>query len=103
MDRLGSKTQLISLQFAIFEEMVEKQSPVRFCVSKTGDVAGDLSLVLDVDLYKLAFLEERISAGVVFGGFGWGGRSLRPSLSKKIEAQQDRGQKQQQLHARIRA
>src|SRR6185369_10440058 len=85
---LCGERQIFAIEFAGFEEQIEKLATIAFRFAIARDKAGHVAFVLDRELHKLAVLQKRIHAGVIVGGL-WGGGIWRRILSIRKHASQE--------------
>src|SRR6185503_10786410 len=63
---------LLTIRSSCLDELIEEGPFVVVGISITGDKAAHITLVFEGDLDELALFHERVHAGIVRNGNGWG-------------------------------
>src|SRR5271157_1168400 len=82
MHNLSREVQLVAIELAALEELIQKRSLIALTVSESRNEAGDASVIFHGHLYKFAFLQERVHPGISLFGVRLGCRLLRGLLRR---------------------
>ena len=77
---LRRETQLVSVEFARLEELIQERALVALAVAVAGNEAGDSPFILHCQLHEFAFFEEAVHTRICPRGFRFLRRSGRRTL-----------------------